>query len=58
MLDIHQEFQECQNCRFFKRIWEKVRKRAYVQVYRPYYDLTEKENNPAFTGDLMDIRRT
>ena len=27
-------YQECQNCRFFKRKWKKVQKRRNIQQYR------------------------
>ena len=35
--------QRCQNCRFFKRTWEKVQKREYVLTYLDYNELDEGE---------------
>ena len=35
--------QRCQNCRFFKRTWEKVQKRAKVPTYLDYNELDNHE---------------
>ena len=35
--------QRCQNCRFFKRTWEKVQKSAEVPTYLDYNELYNDE---------------
>ena len=35
--------QRCQNCRFFKRTWEKVEKSADVPTYLDYNELYDHE---------------